>query len=158
MKNIKKIDNWTLYENNSNFDWREDLFKIRDMFFNIEENLPERSWIKYNAGIRTSSNSFMYTSHISNNTIVGNPDFIDPLLNNGRFVVCVHIYCHLKNSNYSPFNTTNYGSYYDDNLSVILNLLNRINYIKRQVNDYKMGISIDNSDIKVYFLRNKNTI
>lgn len=161
MKDIKKFEAFgDLYpESKLDFDWRKEFLHIRELFYNIEENLPDGSDpIDFSAGWRTSTNSHQYPCYINRDgKISGDDDSIDKSCGiYAKFLVRVMVDPKFKNSNYSPFKISGSQSFFGENSLTMMDIISRIRYITKDLKDYSIGITLDRESIYVYFLRDKN--
>ena len=155
---IKKFESFgDFYRKEATFDWRKEFIQIRELFYNIEENLWEYGGsLDFQAGWRSSMNSYQYPCHLKEDEIIGNADSIDHACGVfGKFCVRVTIDAKFKNNNYSPFKTTGTQSFFGENANKMLDIMMRINYIKGRMEDYKIGVTFDGELILINFLRDK---
>jgi hypothetical protein len=155
---IKKFEaHGEYYRKQSTYDWRKEFIEIRELFFNIEENIWDNGGsLDFQAGWRTGYGTIMYPCHLKDDEIVGDSDNIDHACGvYAKFCARVTIEPKFENSNQSPFKTTGSNSFFGENANIVLDIMNRVNYIKSKMKEYKIGITFDRDVIYINFLRDK---
>lgn len=160
MKDIKKFEAFgDIYpETGLDYDWKKEFLEIQELFYNIEENLPEESLTNFSAGWRSSMNNQMFPCHINKaGEIVGNDEMIDKTCGtHAKFLIRITIGPKFKTRNYSPFKTSNSESFFGENAQIVVDIISRLKYITKGLNEYSMGITFKDDLIYIYFLRNNN--
>ena len=153
---IKKFEAYgDFYRKESEYDWRKEFIEIRELFYNIEENVWDNGGrLDFQAGWRTSSNSYQYPCYLKGDEILGDANSIDHACGvYAKFCVRVTIEPQFQTDNYSPFKTTGSNSFFGGNANILLDIMSRVNHIKGKMKEYSIGITFDREVIYINFLR-----
>ena len=151
---IKKFENWgEYYRKESTYDWRKEFFQIRELFYNIEENIDDYGGsLDFSAGYATPVGSESYPCYLKNDKIEGDEDNIDHSC--GAFgYFCVRVVIDPKLKSPTPILTGYSLSFSGENASKILDIVMRLNYIKKEMEQYELDIVFKRDEIVVKFKR-----
>lgn len=155
---IKKFES---FDENKTFhpDWKEDFLTIYDLFCELED--LQIGKFDYQAGVRYSSisdqtlgkvsNSFQYPVFLKDGETFGREDFIDNA-HWGKLCFRVSINVEFEHNNYSPFRTQYSASYFGQNADKLLEIMSKVNVVKKRIPKYDVGITLDGKFIIINFL------
>ena len=129
--------------------WKEDFLTIYDLFCELED--LQIGKFDYQAGVRSSNNSFSYTVFLKDGETFGREDFIDKA-HWGKLCFKVTIDVEFEHNNYSPFRTQYSASYFGENAGKFLEIMSKANVVKKRIPKYDIGITLDGKFIIINFL------
>jgi hypothetical protein len=124
------------------------------LFYNIEENIDDYGGsLDFSAGYTTSvGTEGSYPCYLKNDEIKGDQDNIDKSC--GVFgYFCVRVVIDPKLKSPTPIHTGYSLSFSGENASKILDIVMRLNYIKKEMEQYELDIVFKRDEIVVKFKR-----